>query len=61
MRPANERRRDSVTSSLIGWVHTQKKDDFAYHAQYHRCHSSFRENDADTNANISIPVTDKMK
>ena len=23
MRPANERRRDIVTSSLIGWIHTQ--------------------------------------
>ena len=25
MRPANERRRYNVTSSLIGWVHSQKQ------------------------------------
>ena len=30
MQPANERRRYNVTSSLIGWVHTQNDKGRAY-------------------------------
>ena len=34
MHPANERRRYSVTSSLIGWLHTQNDPWSLYHEQH---------------------------